>query len=192
MPEFSKPCDVYQGYNYRKDKQTPVGFITALKIGDTTLTADQTVKDPENPATDLSVVAVLSGASWGLGVTDSVYFSGQVTAGNQQNVKTLSYTDMTKVDIEYQFTVYEYDPLQKKYYKCLKPESDGALKGLLEKNNGELTLAVADDPSNEVQSPRNFSFHIGIKPQSASQQITIATAVGKNIVKQWGLTESTS
>ena len=34
MPEFRKVLDIYQGYNFKKDKQTPVGFITKMKLGD--------------------------------------------------------------------------------------------------------------------------------------------------------------
>ena len=34
MAEFSKNCDIFQGYNYKKDVQTPVGYITKIKIGD--------------------------------------------------------------------------------------------------------------------------------------------------------------
>ena len=40
MPEFRKILDVYQGYNFKKDKQTPVGFITKMTIGKTELKAD--------------------------------------------------------------------------------------------------------------------------------------------------------
>ena len=79
MPTFRKNCDVRQGYNYKKDVQTPVGYLTSFKVGDITLKADQTVKDPLAPETDFPVVAVCSGAMWELGVTDALYFSGQVS-----------------------------------------------------------------------------------------------------------------
>ena len=46
MPQFARRCDVYQGYNFKKDKNTTVGFIKTLKIGDTEIKADQTCKDP--------------------------------------------------------------------------------------------------------------------------------------------------
>ncbi|GAB4556931.1 MAG: hypothetical protein Tsb0020_00600 [Haliangiales bacterium] len=187
MPEFSKACDIYQGYNYKKDKQTTVGYITSLKVGDTELTADQTCKDPTAPETDLTVVAVLSGVMWELGVTDAVYFSGQISVKNKQSLLALVYKDMTKIDIQFKFDVYEYDPVEKKYFKCMLPTDDATLKGLLEKNGSELNLSVSDDASMEVQSPENYSMSIGIKPQPEAQQVTIATSFSNKVVKSWGL-----
>ncbi|MFV8749338.1 hypothetical protein ACNOYE_02175 [Nannocystaceae bacterium ST9] len=188
MATFQKQCDIYQGYNYKKDKQTPVGFITEIKIGDTTLTADQTCKDPMSPADDLKVVAVLSGALWELGVTDALYFSGQISVTSKQAVQLLTYTDLTKVDVSCKFTVYDYDPIQKAYFKCLLGTDDAELTGLLEKNGEDLNLSVADDASTEVQSPENYAFQIGIKPQPTAQKVTVATSFSTKIVKAWGLT----
>ena len=75
MPEFRRVLDIYQGYNPKKDKQTPVGFVTRLTLGGRSLMADQTCKNPMNPREDLRVVAVLSDVLWETGVTDAVYFS---------------------------------------------------------------------------------------------------------------------
>jgi hypothetical protein len=188
MAEFYKNCDVYQGYNYRKDKQTTVGFVTALKIGDLTLTADQTCKDPTASETDVKAVMVLSGAMWGLGVTDAVYVSGQVSVANKRNLMSLLYKDLTKVDVELNFSVYEYDPVQKTYYKCMEGTDGAVLKGILEKSGSELNLSVADDASREVQSPENYAVQMGVKPQPSAQTLTLATSFSAKVVKSWGLT----
>lgn len=58
---------------------------------------------------------------------------------------------------------------------------------ILEKNGDDLNLALAEDKSTEVQSPENYAFQIGIKPQPESQNITVAVADQKNIVKGWGV-----
>ncbi|MDC0723565.1 hypothetical protein [Nannocystis bainbridge] len=183
---FQKHCDIYQGYNFKKDVQTPVGFLTELKIGDVTLKADQTCKDPMAPETDLAVVTVLSGVLWELGVTDGLYFSGQISVFNKQQIKQLAYKDLSKVDVSYNFSIYEYDPLEKKYFKCLLP-TDKALDGLLEKRGGDLNIDTSDDASTEVQSPENYAFQIGVKPQPLAQTITVATSFSVKIVKAWGL-----
>lgn len=187
MATFQKNCDIYQGYNFKKDVQTPVGFITEIKVGDITLTADQSCKDPMAPENVLAVVAVLSGVMWELGVTDALYFSGQLSVFNKQQVNQLLYKDLSKVDVICKFVVYEYDPLQKKYYKCLLPTDDKALNGLLEKRGDDLNITVADDASTEVQSPQNYSFQTGIKPQPEAQTLTVATSFSDKIVKSWGL-----
>ncbi|WP_275943077.1 hypothetical protein [Pseudenhygromyxa sp. WMMC2535] len=168
--------------------QTPVGFLTAMTIGDVKMTADQTCKDPLSPEDDLKVVAVLSGALWELGVTDTLHLSGQISTSNQQSIKLLTYKDMTKVDVTFVFTVYDYDLAEKKYFKTMLSTDDATLKGVLEKDGSDLNLNVADDPSSEVQSPENFAFRIGVKPQPSAQQLTIATSFSQKVVKAWGLT----
>jgi hypothetical protein len=64
--QFARALDVYQGFNFRKDKQTNIGFINSLKIGTVTLAADIVAKDPMSPTTDVTVVAVMSDFVWGL------------------------------------------------------------------------------------------------------------------------------
>ena len=187
MPTFQKQCDVKQGYHFKKDVQTTIGYLMSLTIGDATLTADQTVKDPTAPATDLAVVAVLSGAMWELGVTDALYFSGQISASNKQQVQRLFDQDLRKVDVNFELAVYEYDPIAKKYFRCLGATDDRALKGIVEKHGEDLNLSVADDSSTEVQSPENYAFQIGIKPQPSAQSITVATSFSDKVVKAWGL-----
>lgn len=191
MPQFARALDVYQGFNFKKDKQTPVGYITKLTVGGQAFTADmETVKNPEEPDKALSdkVVAVLNHVLWQTGVTDAFYFSGQVSVGNKQSLSAQLLGKMVDMTVEFKFIIFEYDPLQKKYFKSMTVDKD--LKGLLEKNGDEMNLAVADDESREVQSPKNFTLQIGIKPQNIEQSVNIATASGKNIVKQWGVTET--
>lgn len=186
MPQFNRSLDVYQGFNFRKDKQTNIGFINSLKIGTVTLATDITAKDPLAPTTDLTVVSVMSDFTWGLGVTDSLSLSGQIGIANKQSVATLLLSDLSNVTVEVQLTIYEYDPLAKKYFKSFC--TDAVLKGIVEKEGGDLSLIAADDPSQEVQSPKNFAFSISVKPEPLSQSITLATGDTKNVVKQWGIT----
>ncbi|WP_437509745.1 hypothetical protein [Sorangium sp. So ce1099] len=187
MPEFRKICDAYQGYNFKKDRQTTVGFITKLTIGGTALVVDQTVKDPLKPSDDLKVVAVLTDALWELGVTDALYFTGQVSVYNRQTLMDLVINNLTNIEVVYQFTIYEYDPVAKVYFKCFHcKETD--MKGLLEKKGEDLNLTVADQASTEVQSPENYTFNTGIKPQPSAQALTVCSSSAKNVVKAWGLT----
>lgn len=186
MATFQKSCDIKQGFDFKKDIQTPVGFLTSLTIGGVTLKADLTVKDPMSPATDLPVVSVLSGTMWELGPTDTLYYSGQVSIANKQNAQQLIYSDLSKVDVVFAFSVYAYDPIQKAYFQCLLPTSD-PLNGIVEKNGADLNLSVADDFSGEVQSPENYAFQIGIKPQPSAQQVTVATSFSVKVVKPWGI-----
>ncbi len=186
MASYNRNLDIYQGYNYKKDKQTPVGYITSLTVGGTALTADQTCKDPTNPSTDLAAVAVLSNAAWDLGVTDSVDFMGQISPSNKQTLAGLIINDLTSVEIVFQFSVYDYDIVAKTYYLAFHSNSTD-MNGVLDKQGNELRIGVADDPSGEVMSPPNFSLYIGIKPKSSAQALHIATASQKTVAKLWGL-----
>jgi hypothetical protein len=191
MPQFSRALDVYQGFNFKKDKQSAVGYIVSITIGGEALTADQeTIKDPENPEQVLSekVVAVLNHYLWETGVTDGMYFAGQLSTANKQKLAEMLYKKMSNIEVVFKYVVYEYDPLKKKYFKS--NFVDAALKGLLEKSGDELNLAVADNASTEVQSPKNYTFQIGVKPQTLEQAVNLATADQKNISKQWGVTET--
>lgn len=186
MPEYRRDLDIYQGYNFKKDKQTPVGFITGLRIAGQGFTADQRCKDPTNPGVDLAVVAVLSGVLWETGVTDSVYLSGQISVVNRQSVAMLVINNLTNIDVVFQYSVYDYDPVAKKYFLAFHSNRTD-MKGLLEKRGDDLNLSVADDASTEVQSPENYAFQIGIKPQPLAQVLVIATGSQKTITKAWGL-----
>ncbi len=191
MPQYRRVLDVYQGYNFKKDKQTPVGFITKMKIGTIDLKVDQTCKDPMNPTSELKVVAVCSDVLWELGVTDAQYFTNQVSVFNRQAIAALVINDLTNIEVLFQFTVYDYDPLEKKYFKAFH-SNDTDMKGLLEKKGEDVNLTIADDTSTEVQSPENYTMNVGIKPQALAQALTVATGVTKNLVKAWGLTVAAS
>jgi len=186
MPHFSKSCNVKQGFDFNKMKSDHFGFITALNVNAKDVTVDLTCKDPTNPTSDLKVVSVLSDVSWNTGTTDAVYFNGVISAPNRQNLALLSYNELTDVTVTFQFDIYEYDPVAKKYFKCLTCNGT-TMNGLLEKNGNDLTLHCDDDPSTEVQSPINYRFSIGIKPQPTQQSLTIATGDQNNLVKQWGV-----
>jgi hypothetical protein len=187
MPEYRRSTDVVQGYNYKKDKQTPMGFITELKIGPTVVKADQACLGPMDGKV-LQVVAVLSGAQWDTGITDGVYLAGQLSGLNRQIVATMLYNDLVNTEVVFKYTVYEFDPVAKAYFPAFVQSKDEALNGLLEKRGEDLNLSVADDPSTEVQSPENYAFMIGIKPKAdKAQSLTIATSTGGKVAKSWGL-----
>jgi hypothetical protein len=189
MPSFARSLDIYQGFNFKKDKQNPVGFVTKLQLGDVPLAADQSsIKDPEQPGQNIgaNVVGILNHYLWETGTTDAMYLSMQVSVKNKTDLTAKLLTDWTNMEVAFAYVIYEYDPVEKKYFKSNWTEPE--LKGILEKNGDELNLTVADDPSSEVQSPKNFTLQVGIKPQTTEQTVNMATGVNKNVSKIWGVT----
>src|SRR5687768_6448777 len=119
MPQFSRSLDIYQGFNFKKDKQSAVGFVTKLELGDVALAADQTsIKDPEQPGQNIgtNVVGVLSHYLWETGTTDAMYLSMQVSVSNKTNLSAKLLTDWTNMEVTFGYVVYEYDPKEKKYF----------------------------------------------------------------------------
>ena len=106
---------------------------------------------------------------------------------DRKQTQLLVYKDLSKVDVVFKFAVYSYDPIEKKYFKCMLGTEDAELNGLLEKNGADLNLSVADEASGEVQSPENYAFQIGVKPQPSAQVVTVATSFSDKVVKSWGM-----
>jgi hypothetical protein len=186
MPQYRRNLELYQGFNFKKDKQGPVGFITKIKVGGKDLKADMNCKDPTNPKQDLKAIAVMDDVQWDMGLTDAVYLSGRLSAENRQTVAQLVINDLTDIETVFQFSVYDYDPVAKKYYLAFHTNKTD-VKGLLEKRGDDLNVQVGDDPATEVQSPINYHFTIGIKPQPLAQTLHVAVADQKPVVKAWGL-----
>jgi len=185
--ESSYSCSVRQGFNFEKDAQILVGYVNELKIGDRELAADLHVTDPEDVSGTLKVVGVVSNIRWQGGYADPVHFSSQVSTDNKNTLATLVHKELSNTEVEFEFTVYDYDPRQKKYYKAF--HTDGTkLKGLILKSGGELAMNIDMEQSMEVVSPKNYAFTLGVMPQEEEQQIHLAFSVSDTFVKPWGVT----
>ena len=169
--------DVYQGFNFKKDKQSPVGYITAAEVGD---------RGPDGGSGDHQGPGAAGQAPWlqgGGGAQPLPVGDGRHGRhvplrpdlhGEQADAGAALLGSWSNIEVTFNYVIYEYDPLAKKYFKS--NYVDAALKGMLEKSGDDLNLSVADDPSTEVQSPKNFTFQIGIKPQTTEQTVNLATA----------------
>ncbi len=186
MAELSFSCSVSQGFNFQKDEQEIVGHIVSLKIGDKELKADLHVTDPENFSESANVVGVLSNIYWNGGYADPIEFSCQVSNENKVTIATLTHKDLSNTEVVFKFTVWDYDPKEKKYYKCFH-SGDAELNGLVEKSGGDLSLNIDMDQSMEIVSPKNFTLSMGVMPQEKKMDIHVATSLSAKFVKQWGV-----
>lgn len=185
--ESSFNCSVSQGFNFQKDSQEQIGHINSLKIGDTEMASDLNVTDPMNIANYVKVFGVASGIHWNGGYAEPVTFSAQVSVPNKNKLATLQHKSMANTEVEISFTIYDYDPKAKKYYKCF--HTNGAkLKGLVLKQGGELAMNIAMDQSSEVVSPKNHTFQLGVMPQDTAMEIHLAFSAKDLLVKPWGVT----
>jgi hypothetical protein len=197
MARFTRSTDVQQGFDFDRKKQTPVGHLLSLQVGDSAagkgvvFAQDLTgIQDPARPGSLVSpgLVAVISEFDWSTSMTGTIYIGGRIATPNKQGLMALLLGGWTDMRIFLKFNVYEYDPAQLEYF--VSAGSDAVLSGLLEKQGDELTLDVENQESTEIQAPKNYAFRIGIKPGAIAQPIKLATGVGKTIVKQWGANEA--
>ena len=186
MAESNYGPSVSQGFNFEKDAQTTVGFINSLKIGDSELAADLGVTDPENISGDkVKVVGVMNSVYWPGGYNDAIQLGAQVSNANKKTIATLTHTSMSNTAIEVDFTVYEYDPAAKLYYKCF--HCDGtALLGLIEKRGGALSISIDTEAGYEIPSPLNFALGLGVMPKEQAQAIHVAISNTDKFAKTWG------
>ncbi len=184
-PQFSRALDAVQGFNFAKAKTTPVGYITSLKIGGTTFAADLNGTDPTG-GSPLRSVAVLTSVLWATGVTDGFSLGGLLSASNKRQLSAmLAGGSLADGSVEMTLVTYNYDAAQRTYFKSLS--SDYVLKGVVERMGTVFNVMVANDASPMVQSPVNYSMQLSVKPIGVPQTVTLAIAVGKSEVKQWGL-----
>jgi len=186
MAESSFNCSASQGFNFQKDEQVIIGHLVSCKIGDTALKSDIEVTDPENNSSAVKVVGVMTGIFWKGGYADPVQLSCQVSTNNKNTIATMTHKSMSNTAVTFKFNIYDYDPKQKKYYKCFH-SNNADLDGLIQKSGGQLAIAIDMDASSEVVSPKNFSFNLGVMPMDKDMQIHLAVSVSDKFAKKWGV-----
>jgi hypothetical protein len=187
LAEHAYNCDVGQGFNFQKDSQALVCHIDYLKIGGIELRSDLSVTNPTDPRNPKKVFGVGQTMYWHGGYADPIQFVAQVSDGNKRALATLLHQALSNTEVELAFTVYDYDPEQKKYYPAF--HTDGQrLKGLVQKRGGELVISLDPDQGQEVVIPRNYSFTLSAMPQDEAQEIHVAVSESDGFTKRFGIT----
>jgi hypothetical protein len=188
MAELDYSCSVSQGFNFQKDAQNMVGHINKLKVADKEMAEDLAVTDPENITGDkVKVVGVVSGMHWDGGFADPMQISCQISNANKKTLAVLTHSELSDTTVEFVFTIYDYDPDDKKFYQCFHTDAK-VLKGLIEKSGGELAIEIDTDQSEEVTSPKNFTLNLGVMPEDLEQDTLVAVSVSDKFAKRWGVT----
>lgn len=188
MPASNYYCNVDQGFNFYPDAQDTIGHITKLKVAGKEIKADLAVTNPEDITGDnVKVAGVMSGIDWEGGMADPIIFSCQVSVTNKQELTVLQHSDLSDTSVEFQFMVFQYDPVKKKYFQAFH-SNDTDLKGLVAKSGGDLHLGIDQDQSTEVMNPINFTLSLGVMPEDEKMDVHIAVSVDGKFVKNWGVT----
>jgi len=188
MAAISYSCDVVNGFNAQSDVQTITGMLTHLKVGETEYLQDLSVTNPEDVEGEIPCVGVLSSVYWEGGEADPIQFDLRVSTANKNSSIELVQKTLVNTEVEFTFVVFEYDPIEKKYFQCF--HNDGEVyTGLVLKAGGLLSINIDADDAGEVGGPKNFPFSIGIMAPEPTegQPIHFAASVDKKMVKQWGV-----
>ncbi len=191
MADLNFDCNVAQGFNFQNDVQTLVGHIVSCQVGDEAFDSDLQVQDPEGePDEFVGVFGIAAGIYWGGGYADPIQFNCQVSNANKVKIATLTHKTLTSTEVTFKFNIYDFDPSEKKYYKCFHTD-DADLKGLVLKSGGDLVMNIDMTQSGEITSPKNFAFNLGVMPQEEeSADLMVATSVSDKFVKKWGVAVS--
>lgn len=187
MPKYECQMDVEQAFNFKKDVQAPVGFITTLEVGKEKLANDlETLRQPTKPTETMKAVAVLESFSWETGTAQPMNLVGRVSTANKQKLATLLLNELINISVKFQYVIYQYDSLEKKYFKS--SEHGKILEGLIVVDGKDVKLTLDNAPSTDVIAPQNYKFDITIRPEDKEQEVTLATADTLKVQKKWGTT----
>jgi len=192
MASTNLSCSVEQAFNFQKDAQCLIGHLTELEISSDDkgkFKIDMAVVDPTKPfgekETKEKVVGVISNIHWQGGYADPIYIGCRISTSNKTIAATLEHTTLSDTKVKCKFKIYDYDPVEKKFYLCFHTEE--SLKGLVAKQAEELEFGVDLDAAGDVMSPKNYNFYIGVMPEEIAQQVNMAFDLNAKITKNWGV-----
>lgn len=187
MAEISFNLSHQQGFNFSKDVQVPIGFITKLKFNGADVTADLDIIEPVESA-KTSVVGVMTQVYWDAEITGAVQLCAQISTKNKQLFKQALLNDLKNTAVEFEFCVYDYDTTSEpqKYYECFHT-GGAALKGSIQKQGPDLAVQIGDQPDMAVQQPENYALMISIVPEPIEQDLKVAVSSSAKFAKQWGV-----
>lgn len=149
MPTYERALNLVQAFNFKKDVQTPFGFVTAMTVGGVMLTPEMMLTAPPIANTNANTntkpnsgsdgtgpiesaagqpcVGVLRNIKWDLGDTDPITFSGNLGVLGKQMIMGLLYATMIDSSVTLSWCVYEYDPLTRSYYLAFSDTKEGSV-----------------------------------------------------------------
>ncbi|MEZ0227526.1 MAG: hypothetical protein ACAI25_02800 [Planctomycetota bacterium] len=195
MADVKFSCSIPQGFNYQKDSQETVGHLVSMQIGDNSTVIKSDLK-LQKPGTDIKYdcVGVIENVTWNGGHGDPIDFACNVSTLNRQKIDLLRHLKLKNTELKIKFEVWQYDPLNKKYFTCMAGWEEGGtapvvLDGLIKKESDKLKLEMPETkPATEIVSPENWKLNFSIMPTTEKEQkILYATADQMNVAKAWGV-----
>ena len=176
--------DVEQGFNFQRDDQPSVGFLTSLTLGGTVYTPDFTVTVPTNPPSTKTVVGVLSSQTWNGGLADPIQLKAQISTANKQKVALYQHS-ASNLTAQFTFVIYSYDPAVQTWFVSLTGTGTSSLQAQVVKVGTTVEVTLDTTPGS-VLSPQNWGVAIAFAPQLVHQTLTLKPSSGTTVTKSWG------
>lgn len=213
---FQKQCNIGQGYNFKPDERHTFGHINTLALGDTNIPSDIKVLDPATATSPqppagpetagiftYPVAAVLEDVAWSMLPNDNITLTARISPANASLLNALAMQPLKRVIVTLSFAVYQYDPINSKYFTSFlsykgvtSPKgggfgNDGAAKpisALFAKTSattfGLKVGAAQEDPL----GIHNHTVELILAPPivNTPQQLLIQTSVTVKMIQPWG------
>lgn len=192
--ELNVPINGNEAFSFQKNSCETVGFFRSWKFkSGEELKADIKVTDPENPNSQIDVVAVLSSdnpndpndpaAFWVGGPTDAWEFKGFVSDENAAKLNQAINATNSDTSQEVAPCVIKHDDKNDVFFKAL--DAEAPLKMVFTPD--ELNK-VNEKPNPDIPEPRNYRFRVSLTPQgkAGKQQVNVAKSSELKKVKQVG------
>lgn len=181
--EFTKECDVGQGYNFKQDEHHTFGFITSWAIGDNDIAPDIKIVDPNSLPTIAStagstavqevktnnifnkaVVGVLQSATWSTLPNENIVLNARVSLSNAQTLQMLTMQSLKKVIMQIGFVVWEYDLVNQTYFPSFATKEGAAINSSVKPTKAGATgFSTADATSVFALLGKTSGTEFGIK-----------------------------
>lgn len=168
------PCDAAKAFDFKIKEMPTTGYILGMKLKDDTLKADWGVKDPENPTSDLKVVAVLDQISWSGKATDPITFIGRMSADNRKLYNSWRANQNGGSDISINWVVKEYDVTAKQYFQSF--HSEGSDINFMTTDAQPPAMEPKAEP--KPDKPMNYKFTLSVSPKSEGGVQKLGLAFG--------------
>lgn len=172
-PKYDHPnLSVANAFDFDPKDTSPVGYVYNGKLSNKPLANSFKIRETPDAEKDKDVVAVIKSAICEGKETSHLEMVFGVNDTLHAELKSSQAVGMEQDDLELEFKVSEYDPVEKKWYNAFKSEDGKALIGAL------LTSTVGKSIerelkymglSDEVADPRVHLWYIKMKIQGAQK-----------------------
>jgi len=175
--------DAHQGFNFNGTVHTNVGFITALTINSTALSADLIVENPVSHA-NMHVVGILDSESWDGTVAGTMQFHARVSTANKSTVTSILQNTLSTLNMQLNYEIFSYS---NSYFESFSPLNNQPIAVVLQKNGTQPEISMAGTPNSDITSPQNYELGFTNGPSATVVDTLVYVTPSNRIVKAYGV-----